>query len=74
MIGFFFITLLISPPLLFLILFVNIGEQADGRTKVEAQEECLKRLVVHPFFWLWGAYAFFACWYISNQCNFPGGY
>ena len=72
MLGFVCISLLISPPFLFLVLFTHITDQEDGRTKAQAQRECLKRLIVHPVFWLWIVYAILAIGYTLQQINLGG--
>jgi len=53
------LSLLITPPGLFLLMFLHIVDQPDGRTKAEAQAKVLRDVWKHPLTWLWIIYVIF---------------
>lgn len=65
MVAILIISAVITPPILWCLLVLNITDQyveMDDKlilteTKTEAQNAVLKETFMHPFFWVWFLYA-----------------
>jgi len=64
---FILLSMAVTPPIMFLLLFFNITDQPDGRTKEEAQTYVLKKLFQYPLFWIWVMYMCFMLFIFSKS-------